>query len=268
MIFGGFIRFTHLLIRQRALIWSMAKREISNQYVGSFLGLAWAFIQPAVMLTVFWFIFSIGFRVTPKNDVPFVVWLAAGMAPWFYFTSIITSSTGAVVQHAHLIKKTVFPSQILPVVKIFSNLVGHAAFVSVLFLLILANSLEVNIFYFQMLYFFICLCTLALGIGYLVSALHVFARDVGHIVGVLVQVGFWGTPIFWDINIMPERLQPLIKLNPAYYIVQGYRDSFIYFVPFWERIELGIYFWIVSGFLLILGAYVFRKLKPQFADVL
>ena len=119
MVFSGFIKFNRLLISHRYLIVSMAKREIAEQYVGSFLGFVWTFIKPLVMICVFWFVFSIGFKSKPMGDVPFVVWLAAGMAPWFCFADIVTSSAGAVVGNAHLVKKTLFPSQILPVIKIF-----------------------------------------------------------------------------------------------------------------------------------------------------
>ena len=246
----------------------MAKRELQSQYVGSFLGFLWTFIQPAVMIVVFWFVFSIGFKAKPMNDVPFVVWLTAGMAPWFAFAAIVVSSTGAVIHQAHLIKKTVFPVQILPVVKIFSSMVGHGAFVMLLIVLIFFNRMGINTFYFQVLYYLFCLCCLSLGIGYFVSALNVFIRDVGQIVGVLIQVGFWATPIFWDIVIMPEKIQQVLKLNPVYYIVQGYRDSFIYFTPFWERPLYTIYFWVVTCLMWFIGTYVFQKLKPQFADVL
>lgn len=90
------------LIKQKPLIKSLAKREIANLYVGSLLGIFWAFIHPLTMILVFWFIFSVGFRVQPSKDVPFVVWLTAGMAPWFYFASIINGCASVVVAHANL----------------------------------------------------------------------------------------------------------------------------------------------------------------------
>jgi lipopolysaccharide transport system permease protein/teichoic acid transport system permease protein len=246
----------------------MAKREVKSQYVGSILGFLWTFIQPAVMLTVFWFVFSVGFKAKPVSDVPFVVWLAAGMAPWFAFSAIVSSSAGAITSHAHLIKKTVFPSQILPVVKVVSNMIGHAAFILLLFVLIIANDVQISFWNLQALYYLFCMIILALGIGYLVSSLNVFVRDVAQIVGVVLQVGFWATPIFWDIGMMSAKVQNVLKLNPVYYIVQGYRDSFIAFIPFWERGLYGLYFWTVTALVFLVGATVFSKLKLQFADVL
>jgi len=262
------IKSANQIIGQRQLLIALAKREIASQYVGSFLGFMWTFIQPAVMLVVFWFVFSFGFRAQPMSDVPFVVWLAAGMAPWFSFAAIITSSSTAVVQYAHLIKKTVFPVQILPVVKIVTNMVSHGAFVTLLILLLLANGMSVSIFFIQVFYYYFCLCVLSLGLGYAVSALNVFARDVGQVVGVLVQVGFWASAIFWDLSIMPEKVQKVLKLNPVYYVIQGYRDSFISHTPFWDRLGYTFYFWCVAIILFVIGTLIFQKLKPQFADVL
>jgi len=109
---------------------------------------------------------------------------------------------------------------------------------------------------------------LALGIAWMSSALNVFMRDMKQIIAMLVQIGFWATPIFWNIGIMPENIQYVLKLNPFQYIVQGYRESFIYFIPFWQHPYQTIYFWFFTLTLLVGGALVFKKLKPQFADVL
>ena len=269
MVFQGFIKFNRLLLSHRYLIVTMARREIAAQYVGSFLGFVWTFIKPLVLISVFWFVFSVGFRSRPMGgDIPFVVWLAAGMAPWFCFTDIVMNSTGAVVGAAPLVKKTLFPSQILPVIKLLSSLVTHAVFLIILIGLMLFQGIPLSFKMLQFLYYLLCFSLLALGISWFVSALHVFIRDVAQIVGVVFQVGFWGTAIFWDLNMMSPKIQMWLKLNPAYYVVQGYRDSFLTFVPFWHHGLYTLYFWAVTISALLGGAYVFRKLKPQFADVL
>lgn len=268
MVFSGFIKFNRLLYHHRYLIVAMAKREIAAQYVGSFLGFVWTFIKPLVMICVFWFVFSVGFRSRPMADVPFVVWLAAGLAPWFCFSDIVMSSTGAVVGNAPLIKKTLFPSQILPIVKLLSGLITHVVFLIILLGLLLTQGISLSFTTLQFLYYLVCFSLLALGISWFVSALNVFVRDVGQIVAVVLQVMFWGTPIFWDIRMMSEDVQMWMMLNPVFYIVQGYRESFINFVPFWHHGFQTAYFWSFTLFFLLVGAYVFRKLKPQFADVL
>ena len=269
MIFKGFIKFVRLLISHWYLIVSMAKREIAAQYVGSFLGFVWTFIKPLVLISVLWFVFSVGFRSRPMGgDYPFVVWLAAGMAPWFCFTDIVMNSTGAVVGSAPLVKKTLFPSQILPLIKLLTGLITHSVFLVILVSLLVFQGIPLSFKMLQFVYYLICLSLLALGISWFVSALHVFVRDVAQIVGVVFQVGFWASAIFWDLNMMSPQIQNWIKLNPVYYVIQGYRESFLDFVPFWHNGFYTLYFWGVTFLALLGGAFVFRKLKPQFADVL
>ncbi|WP_028584651.1 ABC transporter permease [Desulfogranum mediterraneum] len=260
--------FLALLWHQRRLIFSMASREVKTQYVGSSLGFLWTIIQPVVMITVFWFVFSIGFKARPMNDVPFVVWLTAGLAPWYFFADIISGSTGLVVGHAHLVKKTIFHPHILPIVKVLSALVSHLVFLGVLFVLIISQQQPFLFSFLQVMYYGICLVVLALGTAWVTSALNVFVRDISHLVGVVLQVGFWVTPIFWDISMMPAKVQGYLKLNPVFYIIQGYRDSFITGAAFWNYPQYTLYFWGVALANLLLGAMVFKRLKPQFSDVL
>lgn len=264
----SFFDFIRLIILQKHLILSMARRDVATQYVGSMLGFIWTFINPMVMIFVFWVVFSVGFRIQPKSNVPFIVWLTAGMAAWFVFSDIVNGSAGIVVSNAHLIKKTLFHSQILPIIKIIACLITHSVFLFVLMGLIVFQKMPFNFYFLQFLYYLFCMCVFALGLSWAVSALNPFIRDIGQIVSVVLQMGFWATPIFWDINMMPPKLQIVFKLNPMFYIVQGYRESFIYFLPFWKHPFQTLYFWVVAIAMFIIGALIFKKLKPQFADVL
>ncbi|QTA84473.1 ABC transporter permease [Desulfonema magnum] len=264
----SFFYFIKLIFQQKNLILSMAKREVATQHIGSFLGFIWTFVHPMIMIFVFWVVFSLGFKVKPTNNVPFVVWLTAGMAPWFVFSDIVNGSAGVIVSNSHLIKRTLFHSQILPFIKIVSCLITHAVFLLVLMGLVIFQGMPFSIHYLQFFYYLAGMSVLALGLGWTVSALNVFIRDVGQIVAVVLQTGFWATPIFWDINMMPPGVQTILKLNPMYYIVQGYRDSFIYFSPFWKNPYDALYFWTVAVIIFVMGALIFKKLKPHFADVL
>lgn len=260
--------FLRLIYLQRGLILSMAKREVRSRYIGSLLGFIWTFVQPIALICIFWVVFSLGFRVQPMKDAPFVVWLTAGMAGWFVFSDIVLGSASCVIGNAHLVKKVVFHAHVLPVIKVVSCTITHLIFLSVLLSLIFFQKMPFSLYYLQVTYYFGCMCILALGIGWFVSALNVFFRDVGQIVAVFIQIGFWATPIFWDIQMMPAALHPFIKLNPMFYIVQGYRESFIYFQPFWHHPIQTAYFWILTLSIFSSGALVFKKLKPHFADVL
>ncbi|MGG7153515.1 ABC transporter permease, partial [Clostridium neonatale] len=105
-------------------------------------------------------------------------------------------------------------------------------------------------------------------ISYATCAIVVFFKDLGQIISIFLQVGMWMTPIMWSYTIVPEKYQWIFKLNPMYYIAEGYRDTFINHVWFTERYFQTVYFWIVSVVLFIIGTMIFNKLKPHFADVL
>jgi len=263
-----FSNFLFQVIQNRDLIFSLAKREILKQYIGSLLGLMWTFIHPVVLVLVLWVIFQYVFMVQPKNNVPFIVWLATGMAAWFVFADSVNGSTSSVVSNSDLIKRTVFPAQVLPIVRIVASMATHLVFLVVIVALLIYERMTFSVYFIQFLYYLFCEVVLALGVGWSVSAIHVYVRDTRPIVAVTLRMGFWVTPIFWDIDMSPPGIHWMLKLNPMFYIVQGYRDSFIYFCPFWYHPVQTVYFWIVAIFLFGAGMWVFKRLSLYFAEVL
>ncbi len=257
-----------MLFVRRGLIFEMVKREIATQYAGSWLGTVWAVINPMVMIAVFWFVFGFGLKAKPLSDVPFVIWLTAGMAAWFCFSEILGSATRAITGNPHLVKKILFPTSILAVVKIISSSVGHLIFLVLLLALSVFLNHSLTYYCLQFFYYYLCMAVLVLGLSWITSSANVFFKDTQQVVGLVLRVGFWATPIFWDYHIMPEKVQQILKLNPMFYIVQGYRNSFVYAEPFWDNWQLGIYFWTVSLLIFFSGAVIFRRLKPHFADVI
>ena len=132
-----FFKFIRLIMTQKHLILAMAKREVAHRHVGSLLGFVWTFVNPFVLVCVLWMVFNLGFRVKPMEGVSFVVWLAAGLSGWFFFADFVNGAAGIVVSNTHLIKKTLFHSQILPVVKLhvavlFAELVDLAGNLDIL----------------------------------------------------------------------------------------------------------------------------------------
>ena len=263
----SFLDFVLTLFRRRFLISEMALRDIASQHVASTLGFFWTLIHPAMTIVILWIVFDLGFRVVPTKGVPFVVWLTAGMAIWNTFLETVTGSTRMITANPYLVKKVVFPLSILPVVKLIASLVAHFVFLAILLVLMAFYRLPPSIYSIQAIYYFLAMTTLALGLSWITSSLNVFFRDTAQIVTLLLQFGFWMTPVFWDIDIMPVRLRPFFVLNPMYYVVQGYRDSFLYSVPFWHHGWMTCYYWLVAASVFVIGALMFRRLKPHFADV-
>jgi len=156
---------------------------------------------------------------------------------------------------------------ILPVTNILTSLYIHIIFMGIFLLLLLVSEVPFTLYWFQSIYFLFATAVLLLGLSWITASLSLFIKDVGHIVGVVLQVGFWASPIFWSIDIFPKSYQFFLKLNPASYVLEGYRKSFIYGQPCWTDVNGFIYFWSFTLATLFIGAYTYKKLRPHFGDV-
>ncbi|PKH01857.1 teichoic acid ABC transporter permease [Psychromonas sp. MB-3u-54] len=261
--------FVRDIYSSRELLRTMTKRDLQNRYLGSLLGGVWAFIQPLVTLLVMWFVFQVGFKAQPTPDgVPFTLWLVSAMIPWFFFSETLSNATNSIIDQADVVKKIVFKVSLLPIVKIISALIIHLFFIGILLSIAIAYGYYPTLNWLQIPYFLFCSLVLLLGISWITSSIVVFFRDIGQVVAVVIQLGFWGTPIFWQVGMIPEQYQWLFKLNPVFYITEGYRNSVTTDIWFWEDASWTSYYWLVTVFILLIGIICFKKLKPHFADVL
>ena len=252
----------------RKLIFSLALNDFKTKYAGSYFGIIWAFVQPVCTILVFWFVFQVGFRNSNVSDVPFILWFIAGMIPWFFFSEAWNNATMALPEYSYLVKKIVFKIHILPLVKIVSCLFVHLFFIVFMFVIYLIYGIRPDVYWLQVFYYSACMILLVTALSYITSALVVFFKDIGQIMNIVLQFGMWLTPIMWDIDRIPASYMWLFKLNPMYYIVQGYRDSMIYKITFFNNIKQTMYFWIVLFVLMLIGSLLYKRLKPHFADVL
>lgn len=266
---NSFFNFFKDTLKMRGLVFSLAKKDFNAKYVGSYFGLIWAFVVPVVTISVYWFVFEKGLRATsPLPDTPFILWFIVGIVPWLFFSESWSSATNSFFEYSYLVKKVVFRVSILPIVKIMSSLFIHLIFIFVIIVILYFYGLTPSIYYIQIIYYLFCMAALLLGLSWLTSSIIPFFKDLGQIVAILLQFGMWLTPIAWPTTMLPDSVAYWFKLNPLYYIVEGYRDTFITHVWFFHRYNQTIYFWIITLGVLTLGALVFKKLKPHFSDVL
>jgi lipopolysaccharide transport system permease protein/teichoic acid transport system permease protein len=269
--FVYFMRYFNVIFetwQSRKLILELAKKDMQMKYLGNYLGILWAFVHPIIMILIFWFVFQVGFKSMPVDNFPFVLWLMAGIIPWFFFSESLSSATNAITDNSFLVKKIVFRVGILPIVKIVSSLFIHFFFIISLFFMFYLYGYKPSIYNIQVLYYLFATIVFVLSLSFITSSLIVFLKDVGQIVAMGLQFLFWLTPIFWSFKIVPVEYQFLLKLNPLYYIVEGYRYTFIYHEWFWQHKYLTSYFWGITIITLICGVALFKRLRPHFSDVL
>jgi teichoic acid transport system permease protein len=263
-----FINFIKDVYHSRRIIFQLARNDFKSRFAGSYLGIIWAFIQPIVMIGVLWFVFSVGFRTAPVADIPFILWLSCGLIPWFFFAEALNSATGSLLEYSYLVKKVVFRTSVLPLVKLLSAYFVHLFFLTLLVAMFLIYGYRPNIYYIQIIYYSFAQVMLLIGLSWATASLAVFIKDTAQMISVILQIGFWVTPILWPIDMVPARYQFIFKLNPMYYIVDGYRDTLIHGIWFWHRHNQGLYFWLITSALFFVGALLFKKLRPHFPDVL
>ena len=264
----GLSGFFTALVKERHIVWELVRRDFKNRYLASLVGLPWAFIVPGMSIFVMWFALTYGLRVGPTADgLHFGVWFICGMIPWLFISESISSSVGSLLEYSFLIRKTVFRVSIIPLVKILTAFIIHLVFVLILLSVCIIYGFKPSLNWLQLLYLMVAALVLLLGIGWLISAVNVFTRDVGQFISILLSIMAWLTPIMWSHTILQGNMRYMALLNPFFYITEGYRTVLLYNKPLTEFPELTLFYWGVTIPLFTLGAWAFKKLMPHFADV-
>ena len=265
------------LWQNRKLIWKLAKNDFKTRYAGSYMGRIWAFIQPVVTVALYYFVFEVVFQsraqlVASGVKASYVMWLTAGLVPWLYFTEALTNGTNALISYNYLVKKVVFKISILPIIKMISATFIHIFFVAVMLIMyFFIYGYRPDVYVLQVFYYSFCTFAFSLSLSYSTCAIVVFFRDLNQIIGIVLQIGMWATPILWSLTLLSEnhaKFSLIFRLNPLYYVVNGYRACLFNNTWFWQDFYTTVYFWVVTAIVFGIGCLIFKKLKPHFADIL
>jgi ABC-type polysaccharide/polyol phosphate export permease len=237
--------------------------------VTSVLGLSWAVIHPLTLLLLYTFVFSYILRIrfgAAASTASFALYLFCGMLPWIAFSEGVTRSANVILEHAHLIKKVVFPSEILPAFTVLSALVMEA-----LGLIVLLAAAQ---FFYDGLGLTLAVLPvivvlqvmLTLGFAWFVASLNVFLRDVGQVLGLVMTLWMFLTPIFYPPDVIPARVQWMLTLNPMYHVIESYRALILERqLPAAEHVAI-LGSMALAAFLA--GHWFFHRSKHAFVEVL
>jgi ABC-type polysaccharide/polyol phosphate export permease len=255
------------LVRYRGLIQSLVARELKARYRGSVLGFFWSFFNPLLLLTVYTFVFKYVLRAErPKAIEPYALFLFCGLLPWTWFSSSLVESANVLISGGNLIKKVLFPAEVLPIVTVLANLV-HFCFglpILAIFLIYFKRPLTLG----ELAWFPIVLVvqlTLTLGLAFILSALTVHFRDIKDILGNLLTFWFFATPIIYPMPDSPHLAIGLLNLNPLTHLAISYQEILFYPGPF-GHVRWLLLLWAVSIVVFLVGYWIFDRLRDSFAE--
>lgn len=252
------------LIRYRLLIQSLVGRELKARYRGSILGFFWSFVNPLLLLVTYTLVFTVILpgRHSPEME-PYFLFFFCGILPWSWFSSSLLESSGVLIGGGNLIKKVLFPAEVLPVVTVVSNLVHFLLGLPILLaFLLVGGRLKPSALFLPvpLLVQFV----LTLGLALFLSALTVHFRDLQNILGHVLHLWFFATPVLYSLSEVPARLQVVLRLNPMAYVLSSYQQI-LFSGTF--RPGRGL---LVAALLAVLafalGAFVFERLRDTLAE--
>jgi lipopolysaccharide transport system permease protein len=259
------------LWRNRQLLWQFSLRNIELRHRGSHLGLVWSVLNPLLMLGLYVFIFGFVFRgqfseTVPESRMDYALTVFLGLSIFHVIAEVLGSSPAMVVGNPNLVKKVVFPLEILPAANVVASIFHMVVSLVLVFLgmMFFGQGLSLNAFWLPLVIAPIIL--LALGAAWLFSAIGVFFRDIGQVVGFFSMALLFSSAVFYPISAIPAAAWSILRFNPVLLAIDLARNVLIWNQP----INLQHYIYVVafSVCFCVFGYWCFKRLKPAFADVL
>ena len=249
------------LYAYRELLKTSVKKDVRGKYKNSILGVLWSFLNPLLQIAVYAFVFGKILNVGEKN---YAVFICCGLIPWTFFATAINRCAFTIIENGAIIKKVFFPREILPISVVTAECVNFFISTIIILALVLISGLGVtwHIVFYPVVLFVLYLFLVAM--SFVISSITVYVRDIQHFIGIGIQLMFYATPIAYASSRVPENFQWVVKLNPVAYVIEGFRNIFIYHqVP--NLTGLGIIALISVG-LFIINYAIFQKLQKNFAE--
>lgn len=245
------------------LLHELVNRDIKVQYKRSVLGIAWSLVTPLMQLLVFYFIFNL---VLSLNIPRYSSFAFSGMLVWTWFQTSLMRGAGAITNNRELIRRPGFPAAILPAVAVMTNLINFLMSLPILVFFLLTGDVDLQPTILLLPLLMVLQFFLTLSLTFLVAAINVTFRDTQHILGVLLQLLFYLTPVFYDVSSIPEAYRSLYRLNPMASLVEAYRDVILRgVVP--ESLPM-LALCALAGILLCIGYGIFRRVSYRFVEEL
>lgn len=251
------------LYKYRELLKTNIKKDVGGKYKHSVLGVLWSFINPLLQIAVYALVFQV---ILKSNIENYTVYLCCGLIPWQYFSAVVLRGAAVIVDNANIIKKVYFPREILPISVVTSEGVNFLISTIIILGFVIFGGVGLS---WNILWYFLIVAiqfVVSIGVALIVSSITVYFRDLLHLLGILMQLLFYATPIVYSISSVPEGLQWIIRINPMSYLIEGYRNIFYNKMPpDFQGLLIAFGMGVV---LCIAGYFIFKKLEKRFAEEL
>ncbi|RST59482.1 ABC transporter permease [Siminovitchia terrae] len=256
------------------LIRRLSLYEIKSKNKSNYLGMAWEIINPVIQILIYWFVFGsirqrADIEVVPGFEVPFIHWLLGGFILWTFFYQSTVQGSKSIYTRLRMLSRMNFPMSVIPNIAIFSQFYTHLFLLGVTFIIFQLSGYYVSVYFLQIIYFAFATFCLVFAISLITSTLSTIIRDVHMFLNATLRMLLYLSPVLWQLTILDEPLSTIMKLNPLYYVIEGYRAAFFgtewYFINHWQY---SLYFWGLVVILLVLGSKIHVKFRRHFIDYL
>ena len=263
------MEFIKTVWKNKKLVWGLGRNDFRNRFASTSLGSIWGFLQPFIYMVTYVIVFQFILKTPAPGDYPYAVWFLPGLAMWLCLNDTIVSASNSIRAYSYLVKKVVFPVDTIPIISIISS-----SFVSIFLILI---SIVVSAIYgflpnvLMLIYILFAAFCFIIAFTRLTSAITTLVPDFSNLLGILMQLFFWFTPIIWNLGMLSghETILTLVQCIPFTYLVTGIRDVFLGGDMITQSYGLyTIVFWVITILIFLWGNYIFKKNKKDFADVL
>ncbi|MEG0285067.1 MULTISPECIES: ABC transporter permease [Vagococcus] len=254
------------------IIRRISKYEEKSTYQSHYLGLIWQFLNPAIQIGIYYVVFGLVVNQGREMEgVPFIAWMLMGLVPWFFINSSILGTSNSIYAQIGMVSKMKFPVSILPSINMSSNFVSYRAMMLLLIGMLFYYDVPVTIYWLQFFYYFACMIIFLFAFGILNATITVLVRDYHIMLQSILRLLFYFSGAIWDIETMTQfqgmqTFTKILQLNPMYYIISGFRDTFLSKQWFWEKGTHTMFFWLVVSLLLIVGSHLHMKFRTRFVD--
>ncbi len=247
-----------------SLLFSLTWSDFKSRFAGSVLGVIWAFLSPLLTIGIYWFVYTVALKGADIDGTPYLLWLIAGILPWFFLSEGLTGATSCFWDYRFLVRKTRFQTGYLPFIRVLSALWVHLPLLAIGYLSFLMSGIPPKSGQLWVLFWVLCGFCFSFSLGRILALWCSRLRDVGYGLAMAIQLGFWITPVFWNPAELSPMFQSLCSWNPAAILVSGYRASLLYGqMP--DIKSVGILGGI-TVLLFLLGALLSKKITPTLAD--